>query len=82
MEPGRLPTAVDVTIRMRAMVTTNIDADRDVANGACGKVVEIILDSREPTVEKDQCQVTLRYPPAWVLVNLDYIRGNVGDLEE
>ncbi|KAF9505553.1 hypothetical protein BS47DRAFT_1306508, partial [Hydnum rufescens UP504] len=39
MEPGRLPTAVDVAIRMHVMVTTNIDIDRDVANGACSKVV-------------------------------------------
>jgi len=53
MEPGRFPTNVDVPIRMRVMVTTNIDANRDVANGPCSKVLEIILDSPEPIVKLD-----------------------------
>ena len=69
-ERAGLPNSVELSIGMKIMVTFNVETDLDIANGARGEIVEIILDEREPTFSTSQSTVQLSYPPAYVLVKL------------
>lgn len=64
---ARLPNRTAVTIGMKAMVTWNISTDADLANGARGEVIDIVLDPRENPRTISGTSVTLQYPPATVL---------------
>ena len=64
-----LPATVEITVGMKVMVTSNIETDLDITNGACGEIVDIILHPDEPTLE-DGLVVKLKYLPAYVLVRL------------
>lgn len=64
-----LPNKVEVAIGMEVMVTVNVETELDVANGARGVVVDIILDPREDS-DTTGAEVKLQYPPACVLVKL------------
>lgn len=54
---------------MKVIITFNVETDLDVANGARGEVVEIVLDERESnfSLRLKCCCHELRYPPAYVL---------------
>jgi ATP-dependent exoDNAse (exonuclease V) alpha subunit len=68
---------------MKVMLVTNIQTDFDMANGARGTVVDIILDPREPEEEQRAHERKLHFPPACVLVKLDRMRvSHFGDLPE
>ena len=60
---------VQLTIGMDIMVTNNIEMDLDVTNGACSKVVKIVLHPDEPPIG-DSPMVQLQYLPSYVLVKL------------
>lgn len=65
---ARLPGRITLAIGMKAMVTWNIATDADLANGARGEIVDIILDPREPKPNvEDVGPTVLNYPPAMVL---------------
>ena len=82
-EPGKLPDTVEIAVGMRIMVTTNINTDREVANGARGTVVEIILDAQESTINSAIPNVELGFLPACILVKLDRTSGGaIAGLEE
>lgn len=51
------------------MVTTNVETDLDVINGARGEIVDIILDPQEPPVG-NAAEVKLKYMVKYVLVKL------------
>ncbi|OBZ68217.1 ATP-dependent DNA helicase PIF6 [Grifola frondosa] len=70
---GGLPNMVELAIGMKVMVTMNVKTDLDVANGSRGTIVDIILDPREPEIGAAQI-VHLQYPPACVIVKLEYCR--------
>ena len=55
---------------MCAMVTTNINAGREVANGVQGNVIDLILDQRKPAINRSVCKVELKYSSGCVLVKL------------
>ncbi|KAJ3008597.1 hypothetical protein NUW54_g3090 [Trametes sanguinea] len=69
-----LPDEVELAIGMQVMVTTNIETDLDVANGARGEVVKIILHPDEPE-HGDEPVVRLQYPPVYILVRLHRTRA-------
>ena len=52
------------------MVTWNISTDVDLANGARGIVVDIVLDLREDPGTRFNPEVTLHYPPVMILFKL------------
>ena len=67
---------------MRVMATTNINTNREVANGAQGEVLENLLDAREPFTQHSTLKVALKYPPT-VLVKLGRTSGGwIVDLED
>jgi hypothetical protein len=55
---------------MRVMVTVNVQTDLDVANGARGEIVDIVLEDGEQ-IGTGESVVTLKRPPLYVLVKLD-----------
>ena len=38
-----LSAAVEIAVGMKVMVTSNVETDLNVTNGACGEIVDIIL---------------------------------------
>ena len=54
---------------MKVMVTSNVEMDLDVANGARGEIVDTALHPDEPPLS-DEPIVTLKHLPAYVLVKL------------
>ena len=69
-----LPGMVEIVIGMKVMVTSNIETDLDVTNGARGEIVDIILHPDEPTIE-DGPVVKLKYLPSYVLIKLTRTRA-------
>ena len=67
-----LPDVVQITIGMTVMVTSNIETDLDVTNGARGEIVDIILHPDEPPLGDDPI-VTLQHLPSYILVKLKWI---------
>lgn len=70
-----LPDKIEVAIGMKVMVTFNVQTDLDITNGARGTVVDIILDPEEPPLT-DDCIITLKYLPVYMLVKLSRTRAN------
>lgn len=71
----QLPTIIRICKGMRIMITRNISTTANLSNGSRGRITDIILDPREPKVESkvvDTREVLLRYPPAMVIVHLDF----------
>ncbi|KAG1787287.1 uncharacterized protein HD556DRAFT_1247072 [Suillus plorans] len=59
------------------MVTFNIETDLDVANGARGEVVEIVLDEHKLNFSLRNAVVELHYPPAYILIKLNRTKAEV-----
>lgn len=59
-----------LSIGMKVMVTFNVETDLDIANGAWGEIVKIVLDDREPRYSPSDPIVHLIFPPAYVLVKM------------
>ena len=61
---------IEITKGMKAMVTTNLATEADLANASWGKIINIKLDPRE-SVDKEQATATgivkLQYPPATII---------------
>jgi len=53
---------------MEVMVMFNVSTDLDVANGAHGHIVDIVLDLREELSNIPSNTIELQYPPIYVLV--------------
>ncbi|KAG5220343.1 ATP-dependent DNA helicase [Salix suchowensis] len=72
MGTARLAAEVEVAVGMRGMVLLNIATESDLANGSCGTVSQITLDSREPVADQLTLELKLLYPPACVIFKLDH----------
>ncbi|THH14182.1 hypothetical protein EW146_g6117 [Bondarzewia mesenterica] len=70
-----LPPTVTIAVGMKVMVTLNVDTDLDIANGARGEIVEIILDDEEPKPPAGVEEIRLAKLPAYILVKLDRTRA-------
>ena len=64
---------------MEVMVTFNVSTDLDMANGARGHIVDIILDPREERDIPAGKHMELQYPPAYVLVQMIRTRASTLD---
>ena len=56
------------------LVTGNINLDADLASGARGSIVDIVLHPDEPAVDSRKSVTQLQYPPSIILVKLDKTR--------
>jgi len=62
---------VEIAIGMQVMVTCNVETNLDVANGARGTIVDIVLHEDEPDFDKRAPVVHLDCVPAYILVRMD-----------
>ncbi|KIN97095.1 hypothetical protein M404DRAFT_107112, partial [Pisolithus tinctorius Marx 270] len=69
-EQGGLSNEVVLAIGMQVMVMFNIATDLDLANGARGCMVDIVLDLRESAISSEKNVIQLQYPPLYVLVEM------------
>jgi hypothetical protein len=51
---GKLAGQLELMVSMKAMVTMNIATEADLANGARGEIVNIVLDPRELNPHRDK----------------------------
>ncbi len=70
-----LPEVLELAVGMKVMVTTNIQTDLDLANGARGEIVDIVLHPEEEDVGASPV-VHLKYMPAYVLVKMYRTRAS------
>ncbi|KAJ7017151.1 hypothetical protein C8F04DRAFT_1244317 [Mycena alexandri] len=74
MQAKDLPDEIEIAIGMQVMVTSNLETDLDLTNGARGEIVDIFLDPDEPAVG-DEPVVRLEKMPAYILVKLERTRA-------
>jgi len=74
-ETKNLPHALELAIGMKVMLTDNIETELDMANGARGEVVDIVLHPDEPAYT-DEAVAKLKYIPLFVLVKLNQTRAS------
>ena len=70
-----LPNRIHLARGLKVMVTTNIETDLDVTNGARGEIVDIILHPDED-VDEESPVVKLKYLPSYILVKLHRTRAS------
>lgn len=63
-----LDETLELAVGMKIMMTFNVQTEIELANGARGEVVDMVLHADEPEVSPDSREVRLTYPPAYVLV--------------
>ena len=61
-------------IGIKVMATFNVEMDLDVANGARGEIIKIVLDENKSNYSPAQSIVRLKYPPAYVLIRMKLSR--------
>ena len=49
-----MPDELEIAIGMEVMITYNMDTELDLANGARGEIVEIIMDEEEETISPNE----------------------------
>ena len=77
-----LPYQIEIMLGMRVMVTDNIEVDLDIANGAIGEIVGIILHEEDSYREEDNV-VILKHLPVYLLIKLSKTRtSKLPNLEE
>ena len=59
-----------IAIGMEVMVMFNISMDLNVANSACGHIVDIVLDPQEDVSNNPLNTIKLQYAPIYVLVKI------------
>ena len=70
-QPGGLSRVVELEVGCKVIITTNIDTDMDMSNGAQGQVVHIWVDPQEPAGNGESSVEDMQYPPACVLVKME-----------
>ncbi|THH12700.1 hypothetical protein EW146_g7451 [Bondarzewia mesenterica] len=68
-----LPNEIELSVGMKVMVTTNLETDLDITNGARGDIVHIALHPDEPSIGTTDT-IHLEYLPIYILVHLDRTR--------
>ncbi|KAG8727140.1 hypothetical protein FRC12_022775 [Ceratobasidium sp. 428] len=66
----RFPDEIMLAVGMEVMVTLNVETELDIANGARGTVVSIVLDPNEPPFDPTAPVVTLSRVPLCVLIKM------------
>lgn len=70
-----LPEELEIVKGQKVMVISNLETDLDVANGARGTIVDILLHPDEPAVPPQEPVVTLTHMPTCILVNSNRTRA-------
>jgi hypothetical protein len=70
-----IPTTIEIAKGMQVMVTTNMETDLDIANGARGEIVDIILHENEPPLKDGESITELKHLPAYILVKVTCTRA-------
>jgi len=70
-ERAALSNRIELAIGMKVMVTFNVEKDLDIANGARGEIIKIVLDERETAFSPLAPIVEPTYPPAYILVKMN-----------
>ena len=65
---------VELAIGMKVMVTTNVETDLDITNGARGTIMDIILHPDESYSEEGR-DIVLKNIPLYLLVKLERTRA-------
>lgn len=65
-----LPTTVEFAKGMEVMVTYNVKTDLDVANGACGRIHDIVLNEEENPPPAGAKEVQLNNLPTYLLIEM------------
>ena len=71
--PKELPHEIKIARGMRVLVTDNLETDIDLANGAQGDIVDILLYPGEAGPSKTM--IKLRYLPLYTLLRIIALRG-------
>jgi hypothetical protein len=74
-ETEHLPTVLRLVQGMRVMVTRNLAVHVKLSNGSRGRISDIFLDPREPSITSNAVatgSTRLYYPPAMVIIQLDF----------
>jgi ATP-dependent exoDNAse (exonuclease V) alpha subunit len=66
-----LDETFELAVGMKVMMTYNLHTEIDLANGARGEIIEIVLDHNEPDIPGTRGEVRLKYPLAYVLVKFN-----------
>jgi hypothetical protein len=69
----QLPDTVELAVGMKVLVTSNLDTDLDITNGASGEIVGIVLQENERPTEDSPIHV-LQNVPVYILVKLTRTR--------
>ena len=72
---NELPNEVELAVGMKVMVTTKVETDLDLTNGARGEFVEIVLHLDEPR-QGLASVVRPKYLPIYVLVKMNRTRAS------
>ncbi|OJA15245.1 hypothetical protein AZE42_11257 [Rhizopogon vesiculosus] len=75
-ERATLSNRVELAIGMKVMVTSNVETDLDIADGARGEIIKIVLDEQETALSPLAPIVDLTYPPAFILVKMSRTKSN------
>ncbi|THG95067.1 hypothetical protein EW026_g6512 [Hermanssonia centrifuga] len=70
-----LPRSVELAKGMKVLVTSNLETDLDLTNGARGEIVDIVLHPDEKRIEEGPI-VHLKYLPVYVLVKMARTRAS------
>ncbi|PSR77379.1 hypothetical protein PHLCEN_2v7930 [Hermanssonia centrifuga] len=70
-----LPRRVELAKGMKVLVTTNLETDLDLTNGARGEIIDIVLDPDEPAIGTDSI-IHLKHLPLYVLVKMSRTRAS------
>ncbi|PSS32096.1 hypothetical protein PHLCEN_2v2137 [Hermanssonia centrifuga] len=70
-----LPRSIELAKGMKVLVTSNLETDLDLTNGARGEIIDIILHPDEPAIGQTPV-VELRYLPQYVLVKMAKTRAS------
>ena len=71
---GGLESVVELAIGAKVIITTNLDTDIDIANGARGHIEGIWADPCKESESTDAVQ-DMMYPPSCVQVKFEQYRG-------
>jgi hypothetical protein len=67
---------IEIAKGMKVLVTTNVETDLDITNGARGEIIDIILHPDKPPIP-DEPVVHLKYLPLYILVKLSRTRAMI-----
>ena len=67
---GCLLNTTMLAVGMKVMVTYNIKTDPDIAKGARGEIVQVILNDHEMKISPSQSIVQLDFPSVYILIKI------------